>query len=112
MASGDATWLSHSQAEAAFRSGDRKAICSALASAALTDYDRTWLESWCIVLAAHEDAEVRRLAATCLGHVARRFRSVDDTMLAALERLRDDPAAQTYAEDALADVRAVLEASA
>jgi hypothetical protein len=104
------TWVTHDHAESAFRSRDATAICSALADAALTDSDRTWLEGWCVALAAHEEPAVRQMAATCIGHVARRFRSLEGPALAALEQLRRDPNVRGYAEDALEDVRAVYRA--
>lgn len=99
------TRLSHADAEAAFRSEDTAAICSALAGAVLTDWDRTWLERWCVTLAEHPEPAVRQISATCLGHIARRFRTIDPTSIEALHRLCDDPDASTYAQDALEDVR-------
>jgi hypothetical protein len=101
--------VSHAEAEATFRGDDTYAICSALAAAALTDWDRTWLEKWCVSLAGHEQLPVRQISATCLGHLARRFRQLDQPALNALQELRNDPAVRTYAEDALEDVRLSIE---
>lgn len=100
--------LSHAQAEAAFRSGDTHAVCSALAAATLTDWDRTWLESWCVALARHDALPVRQMAATCFGHIARRFRRLDQASLDALDQLCHDPGVLTFAQDALEDVRLSL----
>jgi hypothetical protein len=97
--------LSHAQAEAAFRSDDPHAVCSALATAALTDWDRTWLEQWCVALAGHHELTVRQMAATCFGHLARRFRCIDRASLDMLDRLCHDPDVRTYAQDALGDVQ-------
>lgn len=98
------TPLSRAQAEAAFRGDDTYAICSALAAAALTDWSRTWLEQWCVSLAGHGALPVRQMSATCLGHLARRFRRLDQASLDALCRLCEDPAVRAYAEDALEHV--------
>ena len=100
--------LSHAQAEAAFRGDDTHAICSALAATTLTDWDRTWLESWCVALARHDALPVRQMAATCFGHIARRFRRLNQTSLDALDELCKDPGAITYAQAALEDVRLSL----
>jgi hypothetical protein len=103
------TSLSHAQAEAAFRSDDTYAICSALAAAALTDWDRTWLEKWCVCLAGHDELPVRQISATCIGHLARRFRRLDQASLDALHQLCNDPDARLYAQDALEDVRLAVD---
>jgi hypothetical protein len=97
--------MSHAQAEAAFRSADPHAICSALAAAALTDWDRTWVEQWCVALASHEELTVRQVVATCFGHLARRYRRLGQASLDALDELCHDPGVRTYAQDALEDAR-------
>jgi hypothetical protein len=101
--------LSHAEAEAAFRGDDTYAICSTLAAAALTDWDRTWLEKWCVSLAGHDQIAVRQISATCLGHLARRFGRLEQAALEALHELCDDPDACAYAHDALEDVRHSVE---
>lgn len=108
MATREPTWVSHDRAELAFRSSDPTVVCSALADAALTDPDRSWLEGWCVAFAAHPDLAVRQLAATCIGHVSRRFRTIDQSAVVALEQLRRDPGVRPFAEDALAEVETVL----
>jgi hypothetical protein len=99
------TRLSHAEAERSFRSDDTAAICSALAAVTLTDWDRTWLEGWCVSLSEHPESAVRQISATCLGHIARRFRRMDPHAIEALHRLCEDPETRTYAQDALEDVR-------
>jgi hypothetical protein len=103
------TRLSHADAEAAFRSDDTAAICSALASVTLTDWDRTWLEDWCVSLAEHPEPAVRQISATCLGHIARRFRTIDRSSVEALQRLCEHDETRTYAQDALEDVRLAVD---
>lgn len=109
MLSEEPTSLSHAQAEAAFRGDDTYAICSAIAAATLTDWDRTWLEKWCVSLAGHVELPVRQISATCLGHLARRFRQLDEASLDALHELCHDPGVRTYAQDALEDVRLAVD---
>ena len=101
--------MSHTQAEDAFRRGDTYAICSALAAATLTDWDRTWLEKWCVSLAGHSELPVRQISATCLGHLARRFRQLDQPSLDALHELCHDPDVRAYAQDALEDARLAVD---
>ena len=74
---------------------------AALAAATLTDSDRTWLESWCVALARHDALPVGQMAATCFGHIARRFRCLDQASLDVLDELIDP--VLTYAQDALED---------
>lgn len=97
--------LPHGEAEAIFASGDDSAICNALVGAALHDGDADWVESWCLRLGVSQSDDVRGVAATCLGHVARRFGAVRRDSLELLERLQRDPAVGGRAEDALDDVR-------
>jgi hypothetical protein len=97
--------LPHDEAEEVFGSGDDAAICNALAGAALYDEDAAWVEAWCLRLGGSHSADVRGLAATCLGHVARRFGSIRPDSLDLLGRLRNDPAVGGRADDALDDVR-------
>ena len=97
--------LPHDEAEAVFASGDDAAICDALAGAALHDEDGAWVESWCLQLGGSQSVDVRGLAATCLGHVARLFGAIRPDSHELLERLRDDPAVCGRADDALDDVR-------
>jgi hypothetical protein len=103
------TRLTHAEAEQAFRSDDTASICSAIASVTLTDWDRTWLEGWCVSLSEHPEPAVRQISATCLGHIARRFRTIDRAAVEALERLCEDPESRTYAQDSLEDVRLAVD---
>jgi hypothetical protein len=98
----DPQWLPHDEADAIFAGADEAAICNALAGAALYDADAAWVESWCVRLGGSRSDDVRGLAATSLGHVARRF-GADSLDL--LNRLQGDPAVRGRADDALDDVR-------
>jgi hypothetical protein len=59
-----------------------------------------------LTLLGHEDRQVQSLAATCLGHVARVYRRLDeDRVVAALRRARSLPHVRATAEDALGDIK-------
>lgn len=45
---------------------------------ALVSVDRESAEDTCLLLASHENPEVRGNAVVCLGHLARRFRTLDE----------------------------------
>jgi hypothetical protein len=100
----DAAWRPHDDVEAIFASGSEEAICDALAGAALKDDDAAWIESRCVMLAESQSVAIRGLAATCLGHVARRFGRIQPESVALLRRLSADPEVGGLADDALDDV--------
>lgn len=54
----------------------------------------------------HPDSRVRRIAATCFGHLARIHHQLDlEAVLQRLTELKDDPLVKSSAEDALDDIR-------
>jgi hypothetical protein len=69
--------ISREEAEAAFLSGEPESICQALVRVAFHDTHWRWVQAWCMEFARHSDCEVRGLAATCLGHLARIHRRLD-----------------------------------
>ena len=98
--------IARDEAETIFRSQDRRAISDALVRVTFHDSDWRWVQDWCLRFAEHSDPELRGVAATCLGHLARIHRTLDwDKVILALERLRADRAVGGQAEDALADIR-------
>ena len=86
------------------RQRERQAICDALAGAALKDDDAAWIEPWCVMLAESRSAAIRGLAATCLGHAARRFGRIPPESVALLRQLSADPEVGGLADEALNDV--------
>jgi hypothetical protein len=73
-------------------SSDEADVCRALVAAALHDPDWRWVPSQCLALAAHSSPHVRRVTATCFGHLARIHRQIDrDRVEAVLDRLAVDP---------------------
>ncbi|MEV6287662.1 hypothetical protein [Kribbella sp. NPDC051770] len=69
--------------------------------------DRDWLQGYLLKLTSTAgDPNLRALATTCLGHVARLDGAVRPNVVERLVRLLDDPALGGIAEDALDDIRA------
>ncbi|MDD5302499.1 MAG: hypothetical protein PHS14_05250 [Elusimicrobia bacterium] len=98
--------IDRSRAEEMFRSGDPNSICDALIRVALNDPDPVWAEDICLRFISHANVEVRGLAATCLGHIARIHGSLDlAKVIPLLDRLAADPEVGGRAEDALDDIR-------
>ena len=98
--------IERTEAEALFRSGDAAVICDAMVRAVLNDPDPVWAESVCLRFISNSNVEVRGLAATCLGHIARIHGKLDLTkVIPILNRLTKDPEVGGRAEDALDDIR-------
>ena len=75
-----------------------------LVGLALAAADSTPAERLCRELLDGPDRRLAAVAATCLGHLARRFGHLDEQSLAALEDHRGDPAIGGWDGDALDDV--------
>jgi len=76
--------------------------------------DGDWKESQELYLALldHDDHQVQRLAATCLGHLARVYRRLDEQrVVAALRRAGERPHVSGTAGDALDDIESFLNAA-
>lgn len=95
------------EAELAFKQGNDEAICDALLSVALYDADWKWVESYCLKFLEYPDKNVRAVAATSLGHLARIHGTIDsDTVIPALQAhfTDPDPEVSGRAPDALDDI--------
>lgn len=89
----------------AFASGDSAQICPALVAVAFHESDWRWAQDRCLEQLASDDADVRGLAATCLGHIARIHRELDkERVLAALGKRRGDEAIAGRIEDTIGDI--------
>src|SRR5215211_4047299 len=96
--------ITHEEAESAFASGDSKEIASALVNVAFHDLDWRWVQDTCLGFARNDVAEVRQIAVTCLGHVARIHQKLDlEIVLSVLDELSHDPEVQV--EDTLDDIQ-------
>lgn len=98
--------ISKDQAEDLLAKGGRETICRTLVRVAMFEGDRHWAQSQCLRYASHEDSFVRGVAATCLGHVARIHKAIDEDEVMPLVRqllLDKDPLTRAKAEDAISD---------
>ena len=81
-------------------------ICETLVRVALRDSDWWWVQEHCLRLTAATDPDVRRVAATCLGHLARIHGQLDlDRVEPRLRELRADAEVCGSAKDALDDIQ-------
>lgn len=92
------------EVQAALDRGDLPAALDAMVGTALYgDADWRELQELHLRLLDHEDHQVSALAATCLGHLARVYRQLDERrVVAALRRARPHPSGT--ADDALDDI--------
>ncbi len=63
--------ITRSEAEAVFATGQPERILYALLSVVYHDPDWRWAQSLCLGYAHHANTDLRGLAITCLGHLAR-----------------------------------------
>jgi hypothetical protein len=86
-------------------SADPNDVGEAILRLALHDSDGDWVTNHALSLLRHSDSNVRVMAATALGHIARIHGRIDvDRVLPALRLLANDPATAGRAEDALDDI--------
>ncbi|MFI7578303.1 hypothetical protein [Micromonospora sp. NPDC049497] len=90
--------------------GDLPAALDAMVGTALYgDGDWKELQELHLRLLDHEDHQVSALAATCLGHLARVYRRLDeDRVVAALRHARTVPHTSGTADNALDDIETFL----
>jgi hypothetical protein len=89
----------------ALAAGDPERATATMVSLAFHDEDATWLTETFLGLLDNEVEEIRAIAATCLGHVARIHGSIDRArVVPALRRVAEQPVAGSYAENALEDI--------
>ncbi|GAA4708245.1 hypothetical protein [Promicromonospora umidemergens] len=94
---------------AAIEDGESLPLREAMISAAFHIDDWKWLQGQYVELLGHDDPWVRKVAATCLAHVARIHRRLDVAVVRPLiEALLDDPETRGHAEDALEDIEDVM----
>ena len=95
--------------EILLKSPDLPDMQDGLLSAAYYDSDWRWVQSRCLELLVHPNRDMRWLAATCLGHVARIHHELDlEVVLPALSLAKRDMSIAFGVEDALEDIRFLL----
>ncbi len=99
--------FTNEEIQQAFQSGDPGEISQTLVTLALYASDWKPVEQYCLQFLEYPDAGVRRVAATCLGHLARLHKKLDlDRVLPALYKRFADPDKYVAgaADDALGDI--------
>jgi hypothetical protein len=92
-----------------FSSGDSDEICDALISMAFYDDDWKWSQDQCLHFLESSDIDVRGIAATCLGHIARIHESLDRELVEnALSRHLKDGKISGQVQAALSDIKMFL----
>jgi len=103
------TELSREDAELIFETGTKEEIAKALVNVVHSDGNPVWLEELCMGFSQHSDPEIRGLAATCFGHIARLHGKLNRTAVEKrLNELLNDKAVAGRAEDALDDIEMFL----
>jgi hypothetical protein len=98
--------ISRFEAERLLASGNETAIIQALLSSSYHDADWKWVQNRCLQLLDHSELDVRRIAVTCLGHIARIHRTLDvDVVLPRLSTLKTDGSISGWVEDTLEDIK-------
>jgi len=98
--------ITRHRAERLLAKNDRESICRTLVRVAMFEPDRHWAQGQCLRFAIHQDSFVRGVAATCLGHLARLHKVIDEDEVMPVVRqlLHDvDPQTRAIAEDTISD---------
>lgn len=91
---------------------DVREATDALLALSLDEPDRIWIENELLrLLDAPVDRQVRELAITCIGHVARLHRAISQKVIARLHELADDPELKLRVPNALSDIRVFVKKS-
>ncbi len=106
----DVVPISKEEAQSAFQGEDSERICDALVRIAYHDPDWKWVQEQCIRFSRHADPDVRGLALTCFGHLARIHQKLDLlVVMPILEEALNDPIVGGRAGDALDDIEIYLQ---
>ena len=98
--------LRRAELEELLGSGNVRAINEALLSAAFHDCDWEWAQNQCLSFLSHSNRDVRSIAATCLGHIARIHRKLDiDIVLPQLYEAKSDQSIAAGVDDAIDDIK-------
>jgi len=79
------------EAKTLFKSEDRESLIMAMLGAAYYIDDWRWVQDHCLNFLGHPDPGIRKVAALCLGHIARIHGSLDeDKVFPVLKKLSRD----------------------
>ena len=102
--------IARDEAMVAFDSGHPDQICDALIRLTCHDPDWRWVQDQCVFWCGHANVDIRGLAASCLGHLARIHHELNlKTVLPVLKRLLADSSVAGRVEDALDDIDRYLD---
>jgi len=96
--------IERSMAESMFGSGDQRLICEALLRITYHDKDWLWVQEKCLYFIGSEFIDVKKVAISCLGHLARVHGKLETKVMHILEKLRSDPQLAGRVEDAIDDI--------
>ncbi len=97
--------ISRDHATAMLESTDSHTVTEAILRLALHDPDGTWVTDRALELLQNPNTDIRSVAATALGHIARIHHTIDtERVVPALQRLANNPDTAGRAEDALDDI--------
>jgi hypothetical protein len=89
----------------AVREGNAEEIAESLLGLTTNDPDWRWVQDRCLALLRHPSTDVRAIAVTCLGHLARTHRQLDSAkVVAELQTLQSDDELAGRIQDALEDI--------
>ncbi len=102
--------ISREEAATAFaRNDDTYSVCYSLLCVALHDPDWRWVLPQVMRFIMDPNPEIRGVAVTCVGYLARIHRRVDVTeVLPMLHKLQSDPYVRMRVRDTLADISQFL----
>lgn len=101
--------ITRQEAELAFSSGNVPQICDVLVRVTYHGPDWEWVQAQCLHFGKHPHPEIRGLAATCIGHLARIHGVLNtEVVCPLLEELLEDPEISGRAQDALDDIKVYL----
>lgn len=97
--------ISREQYERIRAEGTEEDLCAALVDLTYHEPSLAYVRDECLRLIREGSPEVRTVAATCLGHLARIHGRLDsDAVLPALRTLLDDPRTRGAADNAIEDI--------
>ena len=90
--------------------GDKRTAIDALMYACFNVDNADWIQEQCLkILNTNADKEVKSLAVTCLGHVARMHLKINkEKVMPVLNNLLSDPEFSGVASDALDDIEVFI----
>lgn len=98
--------VARTDAKKFLHSDNQNVVCETIISLALYDLDWRWVQAQCLQLIRNGNFDIKGVAATCLGHIARIHHQIDtDIVFPVLINLLDDPNVVGKAEDALDDIK-------